>query len=818
MAGYTIENLSFSYPQADRPALSDLNFSVDEGEFIVLCGKSGSGKSTLLRLLKPALAPHGEQSGQILFDGYELKQMSQREQSKQIGFVCQNPEAGVVTDKVWHELAFVGESLGMEQNEIRNRVAEVASFFGISEWFYQKTCELSGGQKQILNLAAAMVTAPRVLILDEPTAALDPICSAEFVQMLAKINRELGTTIILCEQRLEAVLPLCDKALLLDKGRLQAFCPPRELGKILLEQGKGMFLAMPVPLRVWAAVNNSMACPITVGEGRLWLDQLARLQEFDQSLIPSHIKSAGQETLLELKEVWFRYQKNSTDILKGLSARVYRGEILGIVGANGIGKSTLLSLIAGLKEPVRGVIKTAGERIALMPQNPRQLLIKKSVAEELNEVFDGRQQFVQDKQKLLEKVISLCELSELLERHPYDLSGGEQQRLALAKVLLCRPRLLLLDEPTKSLDAEYKQKLGEILCRLQSEGVTIVLVSHDLEFCAGFCDRCALLFDGDIISEGSPRQFFAGKSFYTTAANRMARSLLPEAILPEDIISAFGGKLINPSDGHCDVDERFSCRKKDNIVELPKCAGAEVLITRQAARRRKLSARTKWSLFMLLAAIPLTVWVGDYYFDDRKYYFISSLILIEALLPFLLIFEDRSPQARELVLIAVLVALCVASRAALFMVPHFKPMLAMVIICGLCLGAESGFLIGVLAAFCSNIFFGQGPWTPWQMLAYGLIGFLSGVLYQKGLLSKNKIALCVFGGLTAVLLYGGIMNPASVLIYQSAPSWEMFVSAYALGLPLDLIHAAATVLFLWLLAVPMSEKLERLKIKYGLLE
>jgi energy-coupling factor transport system ATP-binding protein len=221
---------------------------------------------------------------------------------------------------------------------------------------------------------------------------------------------------------------------------------------------------------------------------------------------------------------------------------------------------------------------------------------------------------------------------------------------------------------------------------------------------------------------------------------------------------------------------------------------------------------------MILLAIPITIYIGIYYFGDRKYYFISLLILLETMLPFVLIFEGRKPQARELIIISVLCALGVAGRAAFFMLPEFKPIAAMVIIAGVAFGGEAGFLVGSLTMLVSNIMFGQGPWTPWQMFAMGMIGFLAGVLFRKGFLRPNRLTLCMFGGLSALIIYGGLMNPAAVLMFYDNPTWPMFLSAYLLGFPFDLVHASATVIFLWLIAQPMLEKLDRIKVKYGLIE
>jgi len=442
--------------------------------------------------------------------------------------------------------------------------------------------------------------------------------------------------------------------------------------------------------------------------------------------------------------------------------------------------------------------------IGLLPQNPQTLFVRKTVREDLDTVLARGDAARGCK---LEKVSRLCRLEGLLDRHPYDLSGGEQQRAALAKVLLSDPQILLLDEPTKGMDAIFKKHFGRILQSLVGKGTTVVMVSHDIEFCAEYAQRCALYFDGNLVTVAPPRAFFSGNSFYTTAANRLARQLLPEAVTAEDVISACGGQIppvpTLPEDAHADVCGSDS----PSIVEI-----ARPIKT----KAKRLPKRTLAAAVVIFLAIPLTLFCGVHYFGDRKYYFVSLLILLETLLPLFLLFEGRKPQARELVIISVLCALGVAGRAAFFMLPQFKPVIAIVIISGLALGGETGFLVGAVTMLVSNILLGQGPWTPWQMAAMGLIGFLSGLLFQKGLLGRSGLALSVFGALSSFAIYGGIMNAANVLMYQAHPTAAMFLASYITGFPFDLIQAIATVFFIWLISRPMLEKLDRIKVKYGM--
>ena len=417
---FTINHLSFAYPEQEKNAISDLTLSVQPGEFLVLCGPSGCGKSTLLRQLKTVLAPHGRRSGEILFENTPLDALSQREQAEKIGFVQQSPENQIATDKVWHELAFGLESLGYDTPTIRRRVAEMASFFGIQEWFYKPVTELSGGQKQLLNLASVMVLQPKVLILDEPTSQLDPIAASDFLATLGKINRELGTTVLLTEHRLEEAFSFASRVAVMDGGKLLCTGTPAEVGAELKSSGNAMFLAMPAAMRIWAATDSKAACPVSVCDGRNWLLDYAKTHELQP--IPEENKNAPDtETVVSAQELWFKYEKDLPDVVKGLSLELHKGEFLALLGGNGTGKTTTLKLLASLKKAYRGELAITGS-VGMLPQNPQALFVKSTVREDLLEILPKAER----KSERLAQVVSLCKLTELLDRHPYDLSGGEQ--------------------------------------------------------------------------------------------------------------------------------------------------------------------------------------------------------------------------------------------------------------------------------------------------------------------------------------------------------------------------------------------------------
>lgn len=545
MAHFEIKDLTFSYASAKgKHSLENVSLSIEQGEFLVLCGKSGSGKSTLLRQLKTVLTLNGKRTGEILFRGVPLKEVSDRDQSEKIGFVMQNPDDQIVTDKVWHELAFGLESLGCDQKTMRGRVAEMACYFGIQDWFHRDVATLSGGQKQLLNLASIMAMQPEVLILDEPTSQLDPIAASDFLNTVRKINTELGTTVIITEHRLEDIFPYADRAVVMDKGRVIADDAPGKVGQLLFEQSNPMFAAMPTPVRVYYGAGGKGESPLTVRQGRSWLSREFPTKPEKNTIPAPALPEEIENPALTLKELWFRYEKDSPDILRGVSAEIPAGSLYTILGGNGAGKSTTLKAISGICRPYRGKVTLFGKPVekyksselfhgclAMLPQDPKSLFVKKTVREDLSEMTKDK--------AAIDRIAVLCQVTELLDSHPYDLSGGEQQRAALAKVLLTNPKLLLLDEPTKGIDSFFKETFAEILADLKKQGITIVMVSHDVEFCARYADVVSMFFDGQILTTDTPRRFFGSNSFYTTAAHRMSRHIFDGAVTAEDVINLY---------------------------------------------------------------------------------------------------------------------------------------------------------------------------------------------------------------------------------------------------------------------------------------
>lgn len=553
-----VDGLKFSYPNQLKKALNNINFSIDEGDFVLICGESGCGKSTLLRHLKPELSPHGQVSGDIYYYSQKINDYTSKQIASEIGYVLQNPDSQIVTDKVWHELAFGLENMGLDTQSIRLRVAEMASFFGIQGWFRKNVNDLSGGQKQLLNLASIMAMQPKILILDEPTSQLDPIAAKDFIDTLVRINKELSTTIIMTEHNLEDIYSVCDKVIVMEDGKVICNDTNYKVVDILSrDKNHKMVKSLPTPSKIYNQLNGyiegASKSPLTVKDCRQWLNDSmdeVTIKKLDDSETEINISKKDREIAIELKDVYFQYNKISEPTIRDLSFKVYKGEIYSILGGNGTGKSTTLSLVARQRKPQRGKIfinnieikkynnKSLYENnLALLPQNPQSLFVFETVREDLEEVLILQNKDREYIDKEVKRVSKLLDIEHLLEHHPYDLSGGELQRAGMAKVMLLNPKIILLDEPTKGLDAYCKEEIGKMLMKLRDMGVTIVVVSHDIEFSARYSDRCAMFFDGSIVSEGTPKEFFLGNNFYTTVSNRIARNIFEDTLIYEDVVS-----------------------------------------------------------------------------------------------------------------------------------------------------------------------------------------------------------------------------------------------------------------------------------------
>jgi energy-coupling factor transport system ATP-binding protein len=575
MAIIELQGFSFTYAGASATALSSISLDIDGGEFVLVCGKSGCGKTTLLRNLKKEIAPQGTRIGNVCICG--LEELTPRQSATLVGFVMQDPDNQIVTDSVWSELAFGLENLGIPPQEIGRRIGEISAFFGIDSWFGKKVSELSGGQKQILSLAAVIAMQAEIIVLDEPTAQLDPIAAKEFLHMLMRVNTELGKTVVISEHLLEEALAISDKVLFMAGGEVKYYGNARSFVSFLApknETRNDYYSALPAPTRLALRIDAQLSSiPLDVREGRQWLLHYPKLRSLrssgecvkdasdgveipslrgasatkqsifvassgllrsarnDESVIQdfSH-NSAHREAALKARDIWFRYSKQDAFVLKGLDAEIAENEIHIFVGGNGSGKSTLLRVLAGVRKPFRGKVRAAdGKTIAMLAQDPKSVFVRDTLREDLsdhNPKINGA-----DADALISRLVS----SDLLDRHPYDLSAGEMQKAALAKILLLDPDILLLDEPTKGVDAFARAEIGRILRELRDAGKTIVLVTHDIEFAAAYGDTCSMLFAGGIIAEGSAHEFFNNNMFYTTSINRMTRGLVEDCVLEQDV-------------------------------------------------------------------------------------------------------------------------------------------------------------------------------------------------------------------------------------------------------------------------------------------
>ena len=595
-----IRDLTFAYAAGDEPVLSDINIDIGSGEFVIIMGSSGSGKTTLLKMLKRNMIPAGRYSGRVYIYGKEADKLTDRENAAGIGYVSQDPDNQIVTDKVWHELAFGLENLGMDNVTIRKKVAEMSEYFGITGWYDREVSKLSGGQKQILNLASVMVMQPGILLLDEPTANLDPLAAIRFLDVVKRINQELGVTVVMVEHNLEHIYADADRIIAIDKGRVAANSSPKKAAADIITAGSFLIEGLPVASRLYSGYNkkngNSVVSynnvnidsnnknnhilsdeiPLTVKEGRRWYVNYKKVYGKDitkdkdkinnfagKSIINDKVikkdvlednitgnknkKRIGfikknnlenkssrkntdniENTVCQLKNVSYSYNKKLPYIIDGVDVSCKEGKITAILGGNGAGKSTMLKLIAGIIEPVRGKI-ISNKRIIMLPQDPKAVFTEVSVEEEIAEVLMDKGNGIynnmpmEDKREIVEQIIEEFGLNDIRKNNPYDISGGQQEKLAIAKVLLLKPEVLLLDEPTNGLDPYFKKTLGKLLKKINAGGVTIIIVSHDLEFVDSFCDDVIMLFDRKVAAQDSTHKFLRDNMFYTTNYYRIIK-------------------------------------------------------------------------------------------------------------------------------------------------------------------------------------------------------------------------------------------------------------------------------------------------------
>lgn len=697
----------------DRVILSNINLNIEKGEFVVVCGHSGSGKTTLLRLIKESVRPSGFLGGNVLFDGKE--RLSAREDAERIAFIGQDAETQMLGEKVWQHIVFGLESLGSENGFIRQRAAEAATYFGIGDIFNAEISSLSGGQKQLVNLASAIMTNPDVIILDEPVSMIDPIGADRLFDMLTKINRDLGITVIMSEHRMERCLNIAGRIVVLDSGEIVFNGDKAGLNELLKKEPSyrelfpdmvrlGSELGLDIPFN--AAENRSLAEGLSLTYGRL-TDEAYK-----------------KDKVFSFDGLWFRYEK--ADVLKGAVGGFYEGEVYALLGGNGAGKSTLISVLCGAEKPYRGRIERKKDRIGYIPQNPKVMFFKDSIFEDLKTAAD--------EEKIL-KMAEKCRIDNIMMNHPFDVSGGELQRAALCKVLLTDADIIFMDEPTKGMDGAFKAVFSEILKEMKADKKTIVMVSHDMEFCAENADRCGLFFGGVIITEAEKRQFFSANRFYTTNVNRAFKGIVDGAVTCEDVLCYMGRKKMEP--------EKTIIEKTVKDIDLKS--------------------------------------------------------------------THKKHSAGKIVMLSCISALAVASRLVFFMLPEFKPMTAIIIAASGAFGPVFGLLSGMLTMLVSNMFFGQGLWTLFQMAAMGIVGAVGGSLVSR---TKNRFVMAAFGFAAVVVIYGGIVNLSTLFMYQRDINANMIAAVYLSGLPFDIMHGAFTAAVLFVFGPGFIEKLVRIKKKY----
>jgi energy-coupling factor transport system ATP-binding protein len=532
MAYIELKDINFTYPTTGQRAIQNLSLEVEKGQFVVLFGSSGSGKSTLLRMLKKDIQPNGILEGDIIIDGVNIQDLPQV--NNQVGFVFQDPENQVVADDVLHEIAFGLENIGISTSDMRNRVAEMVHYFGTESFLNRKTHELSGGMKQQINLASVLLMQPEILLLDEPTAQLDPVSAREFLDILVRLNEEFGMTIILAEHRLDDVFTLADKIVMMDSGQIIACGKPHAVLERIWDSESRPFVPS-IPSLYLASTHKHLSTqlPLSVKEGRSWVQSLA-LQSRPTENIELPLRKENK--VLVVKDLFFRYRKEEADILKDCHFSLAKGEIYALLGGNGSGKSTFLKIIANLLKANKGKIilddkpikawknNDLANKIGYMPQNPKLFFVHDTVKQELDET---RKLWGIESDEV-EKLLNRLNITQIIDKHPYDLSGGELQKAALACILLRKPDILLLDEPTKGLDPISKKNFADSLIELRNGGKTVLMSTHDIEFAASYATKCGMMFQGEISSENIPKNFFKGNFFYTTMVQRLFRQM-PES-------------------------------------------------------------------------------------------------------------------------------------------------------------------------------------------------------------------------------------------------------------------------------------------------
>ena len=605
MALIEFNNFSFAYMNSDGTesevkSLDSINLEIDYGDFVLLCGPSGCGKTTLLTNLKKELMPAGRRSGEIKFNGTRIIDMDEISSACDIGYLFQNPDSQIVTDTVIQEIAFPLENIGLPTEEIRNRISEIVAFFGINDILHKNVNELSGGQKQLVNLCSLLVLRPQVLLLDDPMSQLDPIASYEFLSIVRRLNEEFSITVIMSEHKADSIFPFIDKAVFLKEGKIEFVDNAHNICSEVIDD-EIFENYLPAVTKIYNSLSVKypslikLNTPLSIREGRRCLntihDDLIKISNDDvdsinlnhdnlhitnkkyhsqeKSGILDKISLGGNKNaLINMNGIYFAYEKGNL-ILKNVDFELEKGDFVSLIGGNGVGKSTFLQLLVGILKPIKGKVKyKKGIKLAYVHQNPMIHFSKDNVKEEFlesilesnllnnnsvgfnKETYDdllkmSNEEFIESDvlnglefdsiEFKFKELIEFFDICDLIDKHPYDCSGGEQQKIVIVKALLQNADVLVLDEPTKGLDPISSKNLANILNSLRDNGITILMTSHDLDFVANNCKRCLMLFDKDIQIDDDPKVIFAENNFYTTFVNRMVKDYVPEIVTLDDL-------------------------------------------------------------------------------------------------------------------------------------------------------------------------------------------------------------------------------------------------------------------------------------------
>jgi energy-coupling factor transporter ATP-binding protein EcfA2 len=535
---FKVENLTYFYPETEKAALRDINLEIGEGEFVLVAGGSGSGKSSLARVLAGLIPDFygGRIGGKASFQGRDIRTMDRRMLGREVGMVFQDPEKQIVQTHLEAEIAFGLENLGLDNEEMLRRVAEVISFMDLEQIRGAFTANLSGGQKQKLALASVLAMQPRVLVLDEPTSQLDPVAAEDILNLVKRLNEEMGFTVIMIEQRLERCYHLADRVLLLEQGSITCDGSARD---VALKTIKGCTPFVPPVARFFAGLDVP-SVPLTVKEGRKLLRSYLKEEKPAGGMqAVSGISSVctsgltGQRSAVCLKNLWFTYP-GGQEVLKDVSLDIKEGEFVAVLGENGAGKSTLLRQLTGMLKPDRGSVEVLGRDMsrngfkeirrhtAYLSQNPNDYLFQDTVEDEL--LFTLKN-FGLEETAAAGEMLEKFHLSRHRRTNPRDLSSGERQRVALASVLVTGPSLIILDEPTRGVDFRLKAELGRLLQQETEKGHTVIVVTHDVEFAAEYAARAVMMFAGRIVSDGEKHEVLGKSVFYSPQMGKMCRGI-----------------------------------------------------------------------------------------------------------------------------------------------------------------------------------------------------------------------------------------------------------------------------------------------------